>query len=211
MSLFPRSFIQEASPATSSSFHPLFRLLDDFDNYRTTTNPNETRTGSSSSRHNMKTFTPKFDVKEIGDVYELHGDLPGIAQKDIEIEFSDENTITIKGRTERSHESGTRPGVLEAGKQPAAIEGRKDKEHQPTVEDEDEGTTGREVAKASNKPEEPQARFWVSERSVGEFTRSFTFPVRVSQDDVKASMKNGVLSIMVPKAKKTEARKITIQ
>ncbi len=50
----------------------------------------------------------------------------------------------------------------------------------------------------------------MSERSVGEFSRSFSFPVRVDQDAVKASMKNGILSILVPKAKKHESRKIDI-
>ena len=57
---------------------------------------------------------------------------------------------------------------------------------------------------------ESDERYWVSERRVGEFSRSFSFPTRVDQDQVMASMKNGILSILVPKAKKTEGRKITI-
>jgi HSP20 family protein len=219
MSLFPRSFISEASPA-SSSFHPLFRLLDDFDNYRTGTVPSSNNSNSASSQfyNAMKTFTPKFDVREVGEVYELHGDLPGIAQKDIEIEFTDDSTLTIKGRTERSYTSGTPPsaaGAIENGSGPAKQIEHKD--HQPTVEDEDAGNTSSTVAKTGNnnndvaKSNEPKAKYWVSERSVGEFARSFTFPVRVDQDGVKASMKNGVLSLTVPKAKKSEARKIQIQ
>ncbi|TGO65398.1 hypothetical protein BOTNAR_0078g00250 [Botryotinia narcissicola] len=217
MSFFPRHYITNEA----SSFHPLFRLLDDFDQYSSGRNDN--------SRHHrsnvMKTFTPKFDVKEAGEVYELHGELPGIEQKDVEIEFVDDQTLTIRGRTERSYTSGTPPAgfVEDAPKSSGAItEGgeieHKDKVHQPTVEDEDASTpastdANTQMTKASEerKAKEPEHKFWVSERSIGEFSRSFSFPVRVNQDAVQASMKNGILSIIVPKAKKQEGRKITIQ
>lgn len=165
-------------------------------------------------------------------MYELHGELPGIAQKDVEIEFSDDTTITIKGRTEHSRSSGTPPssyGAIEGGKQNKAIEqgspSGSRKERQPTVEDEENasaannGNNGQQLEKsgAGNGSKEvaeskgPQAKYWVSERSVGEFSRSFTFPVRVDQEGVKASMKNGILSVVVPKAKRVEGRKIVIE
>ena len=40
-----------------------------------------------------------------------------------------------------------------------------------------------------------------SERSAGCFTRSFTLPDKVKEDKVKAEYQNGVLSLMLPKAK----------
>ncbi|KAH8676778.1 HSP20-like chaperone [Tricladium varicosporioides] len=189
MSLWPRSFI-----SNEPSFTPLFRLLDEFDTYR----------GSTPTGTTLKTFNPKFDVKENPENYELHGELPGIEQKDVEIEFTDAHTLTVKGRTERHYERGTRPaGFVEGPAMSGAITegGEKEKPHKATVED--EGEAAQEEGKEKSK-------YWVSERSVGEFSRSFSFPVRVDQDAVKASMKNGILSIMVPKAKKHEARKITI-
>lgn len=192
MSLFPRSFI--ADPSTS--FTPLFRLLDDFDQY--------SRQGEGP-RNQLKAFTPKFDVKETQHSYELHGELPGIDQKDVEIEFTDAHTLTVKGRSERNYTSGTPPaGFIEGEASSAAIEDSNSKAQKATVEDE-----GAEVAKSEAAPTE-EHRYWVSERSVGEFSRSFTFPARVDQDSVKASMKNGILSIQVPKVQKHEARKITI-
>jgi HSP20 family protein len=203
MSLFPRSLIS-ADPTTS--FHPLFRMLDDFDQY--------SRQGDRAIRSHLKTFTPKFDVKEVKDAYELHGELPGIEQKDVDIEFTDAHTLTIKGHTERSYTSGTPPAgfVEDAPAQGAITEGEKaHKAHKATVEDEGaEGST--EVVKQDGATQQSKddVKFWVSERSVGEFSRSFTFPTRVDQDQVKASMKNGILSIHVPKAKKNEGRKITI-
>jgi HSP20 family protein len=206
MSLFPRAFV-----GSDSSFTPLFRLLDDFDTY--------TRSAAGNGHHHrghMKTFQPKFDVKELPHAYELHGELPGIEQKDIDIEFTDAQTLTIRGRTERSYTSGTPPSnLVEGTKSSGAITegGEQQNSHKATVEDEDAANkASTSVATQEQKPQQPQeqAKYWVSERSVGEFARSFSFPARVDQDAVKASMKNGILTILVPKATKHESRKITI-
>lgn len=214
MSFFPSSFLA-SSPNDDTTYHPLFRFLDDFEQHR----------GNASARHThtrqaLKSFTPKFDVKELSDAYELHGDLPGIEQKDIEIEFSDVQTITITGRTERSYISGA-PPAIEGGSQQTATKGSNNtgsafKAHKATVEDgDDKGTVNNDHNKnievsLRQESKASVAKYWVSERNVGEFSRSFTFPIRVDQEAVNASMKNGVLTIVVPKAKKHEARKITI-
>lgn len=209
MSFFPRGFISE--PTTS--FTPLFRLLDEYGDY-------------SNHRHHhhrngaTRSFAPKFDVKELPDSYELQGELPGIEQKDVDIEFTDYATLTVRGKSERFYSSGTPPaGLVEGPIPPAAIEEgeastNSHKEHQATVEDEPETPKGSgqvtKAAAAKASPKEPEAKYWVSERSVGEFARSFSFPERIDQDAVRASMKNGILSVVVPKAKKQEKRKITI-
>jgi HSP20 family protein len=36
----------------------------------------------------LKTFSPKFDVKEAADAYKLYRELLGIEQEDVEIEFT---------------------------------------------------------------------------------------------------------------------------
>lgn len=213
MSFFPRALIG-SDPATS--FTPLFRLLDDFDTYSRSTNSN-----AHHHRSHLRSFNPRFDVKEVADGYELHGELPGVEQKDIEIEFTDSQTITIRGRTERSYTAGTPPaGALEQGKTAGAITDVSNEKHNPTVEDEDaeaKASEGTEVAAPTAASAEQQQqqkkeedKFWVSERSVGEFARTFSFPARVDQDAVKASLNNGILSILVPKAKKHESKKIEI-
>lgn len=178
----------------------------------------------------MKSFTPRFDVKETSDAYELYGELPGIDQQNINIEFVDADTLTINGKIERFYSSDTSPaqtGAIESASKPAAI---KDKTHQPSVEDEDATSTTATIASSSEmintqngstddahtkietpeKKEDSKDKFWVSERSYGEFSRRFTFPVRVDQDAVTASMKNGILSVVVPKAKQLAYRKINI-
>jgi HSP20 family molecular chaperone IbpA len=199
MSLFPR-FTQE--------FAPLFRLMDDYDRQ-------VIRPDFEKQLRSIKAFTPKFDVKEIEDAYELHGEFPGVDQKNINIEWTDQNTLTVSGRHETVREEGERPtAAIEAGTEAKKVEQAPAKDKQPSVEDED-AVTEQQITKQGNqevaKNEEPKSKFWVSERSVGEFHRSFSFPQRVDQDAVKASLKNGILSILVPKAKAPEPRKIHIE
>lgn len=196
MSLFPR-FTQE--------FAPIFRLFDEYDR--------QAFRDIDRQFKSIRSFTPKFDVKETKDGYELHGELPGVEQKDINIEWTDNNTLTVSGRHEHVREEGERPqGFIENGQE------QKKLEHQPTVEDEQPADTGAaQVAKQSShqdvfKSEEDfKPKYWVSERSVGEFHRSFAFPSRVDQDAVKASLKNGILSVVIPKAQAPQSRKINIE
>ncbi|KAL3496722.1 HSP20-like chaperone [Aspergillus germanicus] len=182
---------------TASDFSPLFRLLDDYDNHRSTR--------GQGQHTSVRSFAPRFDVRETQDAYHLDGELPGIAQKDIDIEFTDPQTLVVKGRSEREYHSSNVSENTSSSSTPAS-------EKQPQVEDapESEGTvvkTGeKQVAKHTEKP-----RYWVSERSVGEFQRTFSFPSRVDQDAVRASLKDGILSVVVPKAAPPTSRKISIQ
>jgi len=200
---------------------PLFSLFDDTFN----------EVARVSSRQSRRSFAPRFDVKEAKESYSLEGELPGIDQKDIQIEFTDEHTLTIKGRSEHHTESSTPPSAaVESSEKPAIQEGTATpasddgsvKSHQPTVEDEEALAHSSAAAESSQvaapaaaeeptKAEAPKHQYWVSERSVGSFERSFSFPSRVDQEAVKASLKNGILSIVVPKAKVPESRRINIE
>lgn len=51
----------------------------------------------------------------------------------------------------------------------------------------------------TNKPRIQFPRRLLNERHVGEFQRSFTFPTEVDADNMKASLANGLLRIVVPK------------
>jgi len=183
---------------------PLFRLADELD---------KANLGqlNRSTPGNSRSFALRFDVKETKDAYELHGELPGIEQSNVNLEWTDDNTLVVSGHTEESYESGS-PQITDAKEH--------SKNHQPTVEEEDEGAvksnntetqvTKTEQQKDVTKAEQNQPRFWISERSYGTFHRTFQFPANVDQENVKASLKNGILEIIVPKAKAREPRKITI-
>lgn len=185
-------------------------------------------------------FAPRFDIKEAPSAYELHGELPGIKQEDIDIQFVDANTLVIKGRTTRestrTNDIDVKGKAIESTSTPKAIDGDNASEvssnfRKASVDDEyvDAGAeregpaattvtegapaptsgTNSEVAPAA-EVEKPGHKYWVSERSVGEFQRTFSFPGKVDQEAVKASLKDGILSIVVPKAAKQE-RKIAIE
>jgi HSP20 family protein len=49
------------------------------------------------------------------------------------------------------------------------------------------------------------------ERGAGEFVRFLTLPVEVDPDSVEATLKDGVLTIVLPKAETARARKITVK
>lgn len=212
MSIFPRSYF-----APESSFTPLFRLLDDYDNYsRELSGQQGSR--SANRRSALPSFTPKFDVKETDTTYELHGELPGIKKDNVHIEFTDDSTIVISGRTERHYTSGTPPaGLVENGGAQMSGAITEGSQHKVTVEDEEaekakeKGTVSTDVNKSKQQQEQkPSERYWVSERSVGSFHRTFSFPGRIDQDRVSADLNNGVLSITVPKAKAPSGRRINI-
>jgi HSP20 family protein len=49
------------------------------------------------------------------------------------------------------------------------------------------------------------------ERGVGEFSRFLTLPTKVDGERVEAALKDGVLTIMLPKAETAKARKIAVR
>jgi len=217
---------------SSGEFAPLFRLLDDYASHQISRQGDDF--GNFGNLSQLRSFQPRFDVKEVKDGYELHGELPGVDQNDIQIEFTDAQTLSIKGRTERHRESSTPPTALEGQQAQGRIapaesssETSSQHYHKPTVEDEttmsgaqpsDQSASDQQVATTNSQNQEvqqqaelPQSRYWVSERSIGEFSRSFAFPSRVDQDSVRASLKDGILSIVVPKASAPTTRKINIE
>ncbi|KAL2822280.1 HSP20-like chaperone [Aspergillus cavernicola] len=52
-----------------------------------------------------------------------------------------------------------------------------------------------------------EGSWWCMERSTGDFKRSFSFPNPVDHDHVDATLKNGILSITIPKAEVTSTAK----
>ncbi|KAL4913622.1 HSP20-like chaperone [Aspergillus aurantiobrunneus] len=121
----------------------LMRALDEFDHSLANRSLDSQFTG----------YSPRFDFHETKTGYHLDGELPGVEKEDIEIEFPDPSTLSVKGHTEHS----------------ASKEGA-------------------------------EGSWWCTERSTGDFRRSFSFPTPVDRDHADASLKNGILSITVPKA-----------
>jgi len=230
MSFFPVAF-QELSP--------LFRIIDE------ASRPAPQQCAPRAScvpaavrqRSFERTFQPRFDVKELKDSYELLGELPGVDQKNINVEWADGTTLTISGRSESRIEKASPAPVSAPTTTETTTEEKPVAEtasyHAPSVEEEDDGeliskpgesdteTVASTTEKAAetvadpetSTPETPveQPKYWISERRSGSFSRSFKFPIRIEQENVKASLKNGILSIVVPKAVIPAPRTIVVE
>ena len=220
MSLFPRVFANE--------FAPVLRLVDE------AFTQSLASSRSNGFRHSIRSFQPRFDVKENKDSYELQGEFPGIDQKDIEVSFKDQ-VLSVRGRSERHHEEGTRPGseVEAAAEQPKVADNAESETsgyHRASVEEDWETNmsganpeatpaetpaTGNvaapETKEVAQAPKSEGSKYWVSERAIGQFARTFSFPSRVDEENVKASLKSGILSIVVPKAAAPENHRVEIQ
>ncbi|KAI7971479.1 hypothetical protein EIK77_003535 [Talaromyces pinophilus] len=219
-------------------FLPLFQLMDDYCDTRRPTKPAHSSRGKPSAapaapsapatpaKPQLVSFTPKFDVREADQFYILDGELPGAQQENIEIEFTDPETLVIKGQIERNYDI-TSPSSAESTKDNDDVmsvhsdgaSSTHSNYHSPTVEDEDEDgavkvntVQSTSVAKHQPQPEvqQPTYKYWASERSIGTFQRTFTFPTRVNQDGVKATFKNGILSVFVPKQAIQKAKRIRV-
>ncbi|EAQ91609.1 hypothetical protein CHGG_03544 [Chaetomium globosum CBS 148.51] len=183
------------------------------------------------------TVHPRFDVRETEEAYELHGELPGLERENISIEFPEHQTIVISGSVERNYASdATKDNATHEEPTPSEAETETEKprrnSHQATVEDdpEDENTpassrdsspwmdVAKPVARAAAEETtqtpaqtpKDQSKYWLRERSVGRFSRTITFPARIDEDNATATLKNGILSITVPKAKVSTPTRIQI-
>ena len=102
-----------------------------------------------------------FDVKETANAWVFKADVPGFAEKDIDISTAG-NRLTISGK-------------------------RAD-------EREDKGDT-----------------YYVCERRYGAFSRAFTLPRGADADHVHAELKQGVLTVTVPRMPEPPATKIVVK
>jgi HSP20 family protein len=107
------------------------------------------------------TFNPAFEVKETKEGYSFMADLPGVAEKDIEITRTS-NRLVIGGKRESERE--------------------------------EKGDT-----------------YYTCERCYGSFQRAFTLPDGIDGEHIKAELKNGVLTVNVPKLPEAQPQKIEIR
>jgi len=60
-------------------------------------------------------------------------------------------------------------------------------------------------------PQEQNVTYHRQERSTGEFARTVTLPVEVDAEKIEAVLKDGVLTVTLPKAETAKVRKITVK
>ncbi|KAK3312846.1 HSP20-like chaperone [Apodospora peruviana] len=181
--------------STDPNFTTLFRLLDDFDSYsREVQNDGKSEEGPPG-RHGRygRGLYPRFDIRETKEAYELYGELPGIDRKDVHIELNEPNQLLIRGHAERGYDVPHPPSSKKK-------EGEKKDEKEKEKEKEGEGSGNGNAT----------LRFLQKERQVGNFAREFAFPGPLSEFDISASMENGILKVVAPKATPSKGRRIEI-
>lgn len=190
-------------------FHQPFLSLfnDTFSQLDRLSNELNGRLNDDSDFGKMLTLAPKFDIKETEKEFILEGELPGVEKKDISLDFVDDNTLVLKTRTERVREEGAKPQEQAQIKDSAKTETEQDTQmsganNEATKPTEDKPTNGDTTVATTNQNKEvakPTTQYHLSERSVGTFQRAFSLPGELKHDEVKASLKNGVLTVTVPK------------
>lgn len=106
-------------------------------------------------------FNPTFDVRETNDAFILMADVPGMTEKDLDLQLTT-NRLVISGQRQ--------------------------------MEEEQKGET-----------------HYRSERSWGSFSRTFTLPAEIDSNKVSAELKNGVLTVQLPKTGQSMTKRITVQ
>ena len=106
---------------------------------------------------------PAVNVSENPTNFTVTAELPGLADKDVKVDFI-EGVLTIQG----------------------------DKTEERTTKE--DGT-----------------KYHIWERRAGSFQRSFPFPGGIAEDKITADFKNGVLTILLPKAAEEQGRRRSIK
>jgi HSP20 family protein len=104
--------------------------------------------------------SPEVTLDDTGEALVLRAEVPGVAEKDIELQV-EEGTVTLRG------------------------------------ERKEERQEGHSVHR--------------KERADFRFARSFTLPVKVAADKSEAVLKNGILTVTLPKAEAAKPRKIAVR
>ncbi len=135
---------------------------------------------------------PKTDVMETKSAYTLKMDLPGRTENDVDIQL-DRNTLTISSKkTEKIAEK------CGSGKE---IESKEKAENK---------CEKNEKSSEDKNAEEEKPRMILYERKMVSFSRSFSLPEDVDYDGISASFKNGVLTVVLPRKKVNEPKRIAI-
>lgn len=131
-------------------------------------------------------ISPEVDIRETKYEYVIDISLPGVANKDsVVLECPDSREMIVSSKIERPEIPGWGPP------QPMAND----------VEQKDEKDDRHEKHQKHHQVEYGP-RFLLAERNVGQFHRTFTFPLDITREKVQAKLENGLLTITAPKAER---------
>lgn len=174
-------------------------------------------------RVNTRPWEPRFEAHETEDSFVIHGELPGMNKDHVTVEFPEPCKLVVSGKVERFTDVPKEAETTTEQTAPAPVIESEDEDtqsrssYQATVEDDVDGdefevvdhtsekseTIGQsEPEMPSEKTKEKQLEKPQEPRRSGyskEFSRYFTFPTYVNYEAVTAELKDGLLTIVVPK------------
>ncbi|KFA68045.1 hypothetical protein S40285_08824 [Stachybotrys chlorohalonatus IBT 40285] len=199
---FPRTVYHTETP-----FSSILRLLNELDE-------------PTPSRRDCPVFQksvprqPHFSVGETPDAYVLRGELPGLNKNHVAIDLTEPQKLVIRARY------GGTPINSEEKEEVATCDTASESahSHQATVEDDAEGDGFEVVDDNSKKPQKnaaesqtkPVEQAKQAENDVTEYSRTFKFAYPVDYESMTANIKDGLLTVVVPKPKKTDPRRIIV-
>ncbi|KAM0343543.1 hypothetical protein ACHAPU_008438 [Fusarium lateritium] len=178
-------------------------------------------------RVSARPWEPRFETHETEDSFVVYGELPGLNKEHVTVEFPEPCKLVVSGKVERftdapkAAETTTEQIVPTPAIESNNEDTRSRSSYQATVEDDADGDDFEVLSYTSDKSEtisqpEPQtlsekAKEKQTEESEQpeeprrsgyrkEFSRYFTFPIYVNHEAVTAELKDGLLTIVVPKA-----------
>ncbi|KAI1016064.1 hypothetical protein LB504_009303 [Fusarium proliferatum] len=175
-------------------------------------------------RVNSRPWEPRFEAHETEDSFVLYGELPGMNKEHVTVEFPEPRKLVVSGKVERFTEEPKPVETTTEQTAPTQVtdsdneDTRSRSSYQATVEDDVDDDEFEVLSHTSEKsktvsqpapenlsekaqekqPEQPEE----SRRSgySKEFSRYFTFPTYINHDAVTADLKDGLLTIVIPKA-----------
>lgn len=127
-------------------------------------------------------YVPKVDIKETKGAYTLDMELPGRTENDVDIQL-DRNVLTISSK-------------------------KAEKKAEKCGESCAENASG---SGKDNAEKEEQPKWVLRERRCSEFSRSFTLPNDYDGENISASFKNGILTVVVPRKAVNVPKRIEIK
>ncbi|KAH7236653.1 HSP20-like chaperone [Fusarium tricinctum] len=183
----------------------------------------QAHTNCPTYRVNTRPWEPRFEAHETEDSFVVYGELPGMNKEHVTVEFPEPCKLVVSGKVERFIDAPKEAETTTEQTAPAPVIESQDEDtqsrssYQATVEDDVDGdeyevvdhasekseNTGQPEPKIpSEKIEEKQSEKLQEPRRSGyskEFSRYFTFPTYVNYEAVTAELKDGLLTIVVPK------------
>lgn len=155
---------------------------------------------------------PATNILETPEYYELQSEVPGVNKESVKIEVPDIHTLTIIGSIKEELPSRKDDKMEEDASFPTVVDTQsvdtQSVDTQPQTQEQQAQTTFSQKELDSKDKHDNQngqiPGWWTNERvfgGFGSFRRSFFFLEPIDVDEAKASIKNGVIKIIIQKIK----------